>query len=125
AVFEGREPNPLTASGNVHEKAVPAAGIEVVVRTLADVAPRPAETATPADVLLSACADLFDPQGDGSPRRDRALDGAARIATLLRSAEGGEPVRGVLLSRNLPRLPALRDERLRARFVAARPVYTV
>ena len=125
AVFEGDRSVAGARSEDGDSVREPAAGIEVVVRTLADVAPRPSETANTADVLLSACADLFDPQCKGERRRERALEGAGRIESLLRGTDCESSVRAVLRSRNLPKLPALLDPWLRERFVTAKPTFTV
>jgi ATP-dependent helicase/nuclease subunit B len=97
--------------------------IEIVVRTLADVAPRLGETVTTSDVRLAACADLFDPRVVDSSRLEGARDAALRIAGLLKADDAVTLCRA-MRSRSLPRLPYLRDERFRKQFIAGKAVYT-
>jgi ATP-dependent helicase/nuclease subunit B len=129
AVFDDRAPpapEPAELSASVTACSMEhTAAIQVIIRTLADVAPRPGETAMPSDDLLAACADLFDPQGDASARRERLVGAAARLDRFLRDAGCGPIVRSLLISRNLPRLPVLRDFTLRERFINGKTVFTI
>jgi len=102
-----------------------AAPIRAIVRTLADVAPRPDEAVNEGDRLLSACADLLEPPGQGADRRARALSAARLLRRLLDTEGAAGRARSVLVSRGLPRLPALRATDLLARFADARPVFSV
>ncbi len=98
--------------------------INIVSRTLADVAPRPDEVISGKDKLLAACAMLFDP-GTG-----RIADAEWHNAvTLMQACLEGEADRliaqRVVESRELPRLPRLEAERLRRQFANHRAVFSV
>lgn len=99
--------------------------LRLVSRTLADVAPRHDEAVTPADRLLAACADLFDPAGAEGPG-SVALAQAARahLRECLGHEEGDGLVRAVVASRLKPPLPRLEALELRAAFAAHRDVFT-
>ena len=99
----------------------------LVSRTLADVAPQPEDAVSEADRLLAACAALFEPAEGRTPGATelRQTAAAAHLRSLLHDAMPSHPVRAILASRRLPRLPRLEAPPLRADFAGHKTVYSV
>ena len=100
--------------------------LNVVSRTLADVAPRPEEVVSDADRLLAACAGLFDPGASLAANDAESLAASVSLMqTCLQGEEKRRITQRVVESRGLPRLPRLQSDRLRRAFAAHRTVFSV
>ena len=111
AIFSNAEPNPL----------------EIVSRTLADVAPRMEETVNSADRALAACADLFDPGNEAGTAGLEGKIGRAfeSLKFSLSQKLSAVPTRHALESRSLPPLPKLVAEEIRSEFIHRKDIFPI
>ena len=100
--------------------------IPVVSRTLNDVVPRPEEVVCKSDLLLSFCAEAFDPRHS---QEKNSADIPPDALLLLQDCEGSPDLlaalRTAVHSRNLPPLPRLEAEDLLKKFAAHKSVFSV